>query len=129
MDARGPKGGPLQQHGGYVVTNNFVNLDRAYLHVIFTGVWRKAENHGAPSQLIENSTSSLDINDAIFCEHGKEFNQIDRDPLELPAYTVNAKDGSIQCKKHSTTNCTSCFHKKGVKKSKSKKDSGSNLFV
>ncbi|KAJ9091598.1 hypothetical protein QFC20_007599 [Naganishia adeliensis] len=66
------------------------------------------------------------------------FDLTQRDPLTLPAYTVNAKDGSIQCKKHSNSNCSTCFgwkkqlsklHKDGVKKSKSKKDSGSNLFV
>ncbi|KAI5448914.1 hypothetical protein NCC49_005767 [Naganishia albida] len=103
-----------------------------------------------------DSTSSLDVNDAIFCEHGKEvcndcnfdareendsffgFDLIQRDPLTLPAYTVNGKDGSIQCKKHSSSNCSTCFgwkkqlaklHKDGVKKSKNKKESGSNLFV
>ncbi|GHJ90176.1 hypothetical protein NliqN6_6578 [Naganishia liquefaciens] len=103
-----------------------------------------------------DSTSSLDINDAIFCEHGKEvcndcnfdareendsffgFDLTARDPLSLPAYTVNAKDGSIQCKKHSSSSCTTCFgwkkqlaklHKEGAKKAKSKKEPTSNLFV
>ncbi|KAG7530807.1 hypothetical protein FFLO_04786 [Filobasidium floriforme] len=74
-----------------------------------------------------DSTSSLDINDAIFCEHGKEvceacafdareendsffgLDPIERRPLQVPAYTKNAKDGSIQCKKHSSDHCSTCF--------------------
>lgn len=37
-----------------------------------------------------------------------QFDLTQRDPLTLPAYTVNAKDGSIQCKKHSNSNCSTC---------------------
>lgn len=40
--------------------------------------------------------------------HRSQFDLTAREPLSLPAYTVNAKDGSIQCKKHSSSNCTTC---------------------
>ncbi|EIM87653.1 uncharacterized protein STEHIDRAFT_56805 [Stereum hirsutum FP-91666 SS1] len=61
--------------------------------------------------------ASLEINDALFCQHFKEvctdcgvdtreendaffgFDPIDREGLEAPAATVT-KDGTYQCKKH-----------------------------
>ncbi|KAJ3992265.1 hypothetical protein F5050DRAFT_963079 [Lentinula boryana] len=69
---------------------------------------------------IESSPATIEINDAIFCQHFKEvcsaceydgreendaffgFNPIDREGIEAPAASVN-KDGNYQCKKHALT--------------------------
>lgn len=48
-----------------------------------------------------------------------QLDPIERRPLQVPAYTKNAKDGSIQCKKHSSDHCSTCFGwKKQLQKSK-----------
>ncbi|KAH7919262.1 hypothetical protein BV22DRAFT_1075460 [Leucogyrophana mollusca] len=70
--------------------------------------------------------TTIEINDAIFCQHFKEvcgecdydgredndgfygFDHIDRDGLEAPPVTTN-KDGVYQCKKHGSTECNQCF--------------------
>ncbi|KDQ60429.1 hypothetical protein JAAARDRAFT_32848 [Jaapia argillacea MUCL 33604] len=70
--------------------------------------------------------TTIDINDAWFCEHHKEvctecdydgradndaafgFDPADREPMEAPPTTVN-KDGLHQCKKHGSTDCKLCF--------------------
>ena len=98
-----------------------------------------------------DSTSSIEINDALFCEHGKEvcepcgfdgredndcvmgFDPAPRAPLDLPAYYRNAKDQSIVCKAHANHDCKQCFnwkktisklHKEGKKNAKKNKDKG-----
>ncbi|KIM86909.1 hypothetical protein PILCRDRAFT_815359 [Piloderma croceum F 1598] len=70
--------------------------------------------------------TTVEINDAIFCEHFKEvctdcdydgreendaffgYDPIDRGGLEAPPATVN-KEGIWQCKKHGSTACNQCF--------------------
>lgn len=48
-----------------------------------------------------------------------QLDPIERRPLQVPSYTKNAKDGSIQCKKHSSDHCSTCFGwKKQLQKSK-----------
>ncbi|KZT61662.1 hypothetical protein CALCODRAFT_413732, partial [Calocera cornea HHB12733] len=81
------------------------------------------------------STSSVEIADALFCHaHGQEvckdcqfdgrednntffgFDPIDREPLSVPAYTVN-KDGKYNCKKHASDSCAQCYNwKKQISK-------------
>lgn len=74
----------------------------------------------------ETSTSSIEINDALFCPHFKEvcstcsfdgreendsffgFDPIDREGIEAPASSTN-KEGVYQCKKHGSTACTQCY--------------------
>ncbi|WVF68060.1 hypothetical protein IAT40_002823 [Kwoniella sp. CBS 6097] len=103
-----------------------------------------------------DSASSIEINDALFCEHGMEvckqcefdgredndammgLDHKPRGPLELPAHFKNAKDGSYMCKSHGNANCKSCFgwkkqitklQKEGKKEaSKKKTDTGTNLY-
>ncbi|KAG8933567.1 hypothetical protein FRC03_005969 [Tulasnella sp. 419] len=73
-----------------------------------------------------SSGGSIEVNDAIFCQHGKEvctdcdfdgreendvffgFDHKDRDPLDLPDSTVD-KEGKRKCKKHANGNCAQCF--------------------
>ncbi|WVQ70729.1 hypothetical protein IAR50_000251 [Cryptococcus sp. DSM 104548] len=109
----------------------------------------------SPSDTVA-SDSSIEINDAMFCEHGLEVckscefdaredndfmmgvDAAPRGPLELPAHYKNHKDGSYTCKAHGNANCKSCFswkkqivklHKEGKKAaSKKKTDSGTNLY-
>ncbi|KAE9391846.1 hypothetical protein BT96DRAFT_858855, partial [Gymnopus androsaceus JB14] len=68
----------------------------------------------------ETAPTTVEINDAIFCQHFKEvcsdcgydgreendaffgFDFIDREGIEAPAAIVN-KDGNYQCKKHALT--------------------------
>jgi hypothetical protein len=38
----------------------------------------------------------------------RQFDPTPRDPLEPPAFTKNAKDGSIVCKKHNSATCNQC---------------------
>ncbi|TDL24541.1 hypothetical protein BD410DRAFT_786060 [Rickenella mellea] len=70
--------------------------------------------------------ATIEINDAVFCQHFKEvcsdcqfdgreendgffgFETTDRDPLEPPTSALN-KDGVYQCKKHSSTECSQCY--------------------
>jgi len=74
----------------------------------------------------DTTDSSLEINDALFCQHFKEvcaecsfdgreendgmfgFDPLDREGLEAPASTVN-KDGQYTCKKHGSANCNQCY--------------------
>ncbi|EIW69911.1 hypothetical protein TREMEDRAFT_61683 [Tremella mesenterica DSM 1558] len=101
-----------------------------------------------------DSTSSIEVNDALFCEHGLEvctkcafdaredndammgLDPAPRAPLEMPAYYRSNKDHSIMCKAHASSNCKSCFgwkkqivklHKEGKKSSKNKNNGGSNF--
>ncbi|WWD20681.1 hypothetical protein CI109_105157 [Kwoniella shandongensis] len=103
------------------------------------------------------SNSSIEINDALFCEHGLEvcktcefdgredndammgFDPKPRAPLELPAHYKNNKDGSVMCKAHANPNCKSCFgwkkqitklHKDGKKDAQKKKkgETGTSLY-
>ncbi|KAJ3996647.1 hypothetical protein F5050DRAFT_1807537 [Lentinula boryana] len=75
---------------------------------------------------VESSPATIEINDAIFCQHFKEvcsaceydgreendaffgFDPIDREGIEAPAASVN-KDGNYQCKKHALTACNQCY--------------------
>ncbi|EKM76893.1 hypothetical protein AGABI1DRAFT_86941 [Agaricus bisporus var. burnettii JB137-S8] len=70
--------------------------------------------------------NTVDINDALFCEHYKEvcepcgydgredndafygFDPTNRDPIEPPNVSQN-KDGIYQCKKHGSATCNLCF--------------------
>ncbi|ORX41023.1 hypothetical protein BD324DRAFT_678424 [Kockovaella imperatae] len=70
---------------------------------------------------------SVEINDALFCEHemevcqqcqfdGREDNDammgydpLPRAALEIPAHYKSNKDGSILCKAHANSDCKSCF--------------------
>ncbi|BEJ16492.1 hypothetical protein CspHIS471_0510970 [Cutaneotrichosporon sp. HIS471] len=82
-----------------------------------------------------DSTASIEINDALFCEHGKEvcepcgfdgredndavmgFDPVPRAPIDLPAYYRNAKDNNIVCKAHGNNECKQCFNwKKTIQK-------------
>ncbi|WOO79358.1 uncharacterized protein LOC62_02G002882 [Vanrija pseudolonga] len=104
-----------------------------------------------------DSTASIEINDALFCEHGKEvcepcgfdgredndavmgFDPMPRAPLDLPAYYKNAKDNSYVCKAHANNECKQCFnwkksitklHKEAKKNAKAEKNKPkSNLHV
>ncbi|KAJ3815078.1 hypothetical protein EV368DRAFT_38925 [Lentinula lateritia] len=69
---------------------------------------------------VESSPATIEINDALFCQHYKEvcaiceydgreendaffgFDPIDREGIEAPSATIN-KDGDYQCKKHALT--------------------------
>ncbi|KAN0105173.1 hypothetical protein V8E52_011288 [Russula decolorans] len=69
---------------------------------------------------------TVEINDAVFCEHFKEvctdcdvdlreendgffgFDFIDREGLEAPLSGQN-KDNVYQCKKHGSPKCTQCY--------------------
>jgi len=71
-------------------------------------------------------SNTIEINDAIFCQHLKEvctecqydgreendafygFDPIDRVGLEAPTVTTT-KDGVYQCKKHGSAECNQCF--------------------
>ncbi|KAL7424456.1 hypothetical protein Q5752_000140 [Cryptotrichosporon argae] len=95
------------------------------------------------------SHQSVEINDAVFCEHAKEVcdkcgfdgredndyaiieDSHPRDPLDVPAFTRNVKDGKIVCKAHANKECKQCFnwkkqmtklHKEGKKVTKAKQD-------
>ncbi|KAJ4482596.1 hypothetical protein J3R30DRAFT_3656592 [Lentinula aciculospora] len=75
---------------------------------------------------VESSPATIEINDAIFCQHYKEvcavcgydgreendaffgFDPIDREGIEASAATLN-KDGNYQCKKHALTGCNQCY--------------------
>ncbi|KAG9003528.1 hypothetical protein FRB94_003048 [Tulasnella sp. JGI-2019a] len=79
------------------------------------------------AQFSAGSTQTIEVNDCVFCTHGKEIcdecdydgreendgffglKHSDRDPLEMPATIVN-KAGDHQCKKHGTGNCSQCFN-------------------
>lgn len=80
--------------------------------------------------------TTVEINDALFCEHGKEvceacsfdgreggsvsclltpdndcvmgYDPAPREPLDLPSYYRNTKDGSYVCKAHANNNCKQC---------------------
>ncbi|KXN87307.1 hypothetical protein AN958_08971 [Leucoagaricus sp. SymC.cos] len=72
------------------------------------------------------ATDTIEINDAIFCQHLKEvctncnydgredndafygFDPIDREPINPPSVSQN-KEGVYQCKKHGQTTCNQCF--------------------
>ncbi|EPS93474.1 hypothetical protein FOMPIDRAFT_1136100 [Fomitopsis schrenkii] len=74
----------------------------------------------------DSSVASIEINDALFCQHLKEvctvcsfdgreendgffgFDSIDREGIEAPASSVN-KDGQYQCKKHGSAACSQCY--------------------
>ncbi|KAF9813547.1 hypothetical protein IEO21_05528 [Rhodonia placenta] len=74
----------------------------------------------------DTSANSVEINDALFCQHFKEvcavcsfdgreendaffgFDPIDREGLEAPPSSVN-KEGQHQCKKHGSTACSQCY--------------------
>ncbi|WWC72550.1 uncharacterized protein I206_106512 [Kwoniella pini CBS 10737] len=103
-----------------------------------------------------DTDKSIEINDALFCEHGLEVCQqcefdaredndsmmgLDpkpRGPLELPAHFKNSKDNTFMCKSHGNANCKSCFnwkkqmtklHKEGKKEaSKKKNEKTTNLY-
>jgi len=71
-------------------------------------------------------TGNLEVNDCVFCQHGKEVcNDCDfdgreendtffgldpkeRSPMELPPSIVN-KAGVYQCKKHGNSGCNQCY--------------------
>ncbi|EJT99309.1 hypothetical protein DACRYDRAFT_23895 [Dacryopinax primogenitus] len=98
------------------------------------------------------SSSSIELNDALFCHHGREvcsdcqfdgrednnlvfgFDPSPRDPLNVPDYSLN-KEGKYNCKKHGSDTCNLCYNwkkqisklNKEAKKS-GRKDSGSNFF-
>ncbi|GAW04186.1 hypothetical protein F5879DRAFT_1021424 [Lentinula edodes] len=75
---------------------------------------------------VESSPATIEINDALFCQHYKEvcaicgydgreendaffgFDPIDREGIEAPSATIN-KDGDYQCKKHALTACNQCY--------------------
>ncbi|RSH87649.1 uncharacterized protein EHS24_000162 [Apiotrichum porosum] len=75
-----------------------------------------------------DSTASVEINDALFCEHGKEvcepcgfdgredndavmgYDPAPRAPLDIPSYYRNAKDQQIVCKAHANVDCKQCFN-------------------
>ncbi|ORY73074.1 hypothetical protein BCR35DRAFT_307337 [Leucosporidium creatinivorum] len=74
-----------------------------------------------------DSTSSIEIGDFLFCQHGTErcetcnadFREDNAftaglDPIESREalkvdFTLNAKDGMPQCKNHKSADCTKCF--------------------
>jgi len=76
--------------------------------------------------MADTASSTIEINDAVFCTHFKEvctdcsfdgreendgffgFDSIDREGLEAPTSTLN-KEGVYQCKKHGSTGCNLCY--------------------
>jgi len=76
--------------------------------------------------MAEVASPTVEIQDAIFCQHFKEvcsecdydgreendaffgFDSIDRDGIECPSVSTD-KNGTYMCKKHGSSSCSQCF--------------------